>query len=544
MAGLLGNTLRQPAPPPEPEADEQDVDISDVVVDQSRPEVVVELPDGSVTVHLGGGAPPVNDLKDSKFSDNLALALEESTLGIIAEELLEGIAQDEISRQDWLEERAEGIKLLALKIEKPSSSSAGSAAGVDNTSRSRHTLLLEAALRFQANARGELLPTDGPVKIEQKLAGDTVQGDDLAQLLEDDMNYYLQKTASEYYPDTDRMLLWTAVGGCGFKKVYRCPLRRRPVSESVDAVDLIVSNNATDLLNADRVTFRVRMRQTTMKRMQFLRVYRPIDLAPPSQPQRNSVDEEKDAISGIAVSMRPEDVPFEIYECYCQIDVPGDEHKEKGEVTGLPRPYKVSIDKSSRTILEIRRNWRDKDEMELPREVFVKFPYVPGFGFYELGLIHIAGNPTVAATALLRIMIDAGIYGNFPGFLVAKSGDKQNTTDLNVPPGGGAPIDTSMVTDGDIRKVIFPLPYKEPGQAIFNLLENIVTAGSRVAGAAGHCGGGGEAGRSGRNDSGFDRTGDENHGRRAQENAHLAGEGIRAPPRSVPRISRGFLEVQ
>lgn len=481
MAGLLGTTLRAPSPEPEPDVDPEDVDLSETIVaDGSKPSVVIEFPDGSVTVNFGKPAEGPA-LKDTKFDDNLALSLDETALGVLCEDLMRGIEEDDLSRHDWLDERAEGIKLLALKIEKPQSSGS---TGVENTSRSRHTLLLEAALRFQANARGELLPTDGPVKIEAKNGRDTLEGDDLASMLEDDFNYYLQTTASEYYPDTDRMLLWTGVGGSGFKKVYRCPVRRRPVSESVDAADLIVSSGATDLLNAERVTFVSRMRQSTMKRMKYLKVYRDVALAMPSYQMQNSVDEEKEAVTGITISNRPEDIPHTILECYAMTDVIGDEHKDKGEITGLPRPYKIAIDKDSRTILEIRRNWHQQDEMERPRETFVKFPFVPGFGFYELGLIHIAGNPTVAATALLRIMIDSGIYGNFPGGLVAKGTDKQNTSDISVPPGGFAPIDVSMIPDGDIKKAVMALPYKEAGQAIMALFQDIVTTGSRVAGAA------------------------------------------------------------
>ena len=474
--------LREPAPDEEPLPDSETVILDGGTVTQDKPSVVVDFPDGSVKINIGGAPADAKPLRDTKFDENLAEHLGEHELGTLAEELIRGIEEDQRSREEWLQERAEGIKLLALKIERPSSSQAGASAGVDNTSRSRNTMLLEACLRFQATASGELLPTGGPVKVENKLSNDTLEGDDLAQLLEDDFNYYLTKTASEYVPDTERMLLWVAAGGSGFKKVYRCPIRRRPVSESVDAEDLCVSNAATDLGNADRVTFTTRMRQSTMKRMQYLKVYRDVPLAQPSNEPMTAVDEEKESITGVTLSMRPEDTPFTIHECYCQIELQGDEKKDGGEITGLPRPYKVTIERSSRTILEIRRNWRKDDEMERPREVFVKFPFVPGFGFYDIGLIQIAGNPTTAATALLRIMIDGGIFGNFPGGLVSKGSDKQNTTDISVPPGGFAPIDVSMIPDGDIRKAVMALPYKSPDQAIFALYQEIVKDGSRVAG--------------------------------------------------------------
>ena len=353
MAGLISTTLRE-APPPQPELPDAQtivIDSGGAVSSPGKPNVVVDLPDGSVSIHLGAGAQNNQPLKDAKFDANLALHLSESYLGTLADELLRGIEEDERSRSEWLEERAEGIKLLALKIEKPSTAQQGASAGVDNTSRSRNTMLLEACLRFQATASSELLPTGGPVKVEDKLSQDTMEGDELAQLLEDDFNYYLTQTAREYVPDTERMLLWTAAGGSGFKKVYRCPIRRRPVSESVDAANLCVSNAATDLANADRVTFTSTMRQSVMKRMKHLKVYRDVDLSLPSVEPLNAVDEQKQEITGVTISNRPEDIPYTILECYCQIDLEGDENKEKnGEPTGLPRPYKVAIEKSSRQI--------------------------------------------------------------------------------------------------------------------------------------------------------------------------------------------------
>jgi hypothetical protein len=486
MAGLVSPTvqvMREAPPPAPPEDAEQTVVLDPQQLSPDKDAIVIKFDDGSVSVNLNPQATQNGSLKDAKFDDNLAEKINDIDLGTLAEELLLGIDDDERSRKEWLQERADGIKLLALKIEKPNGNTGGSSAGVDNTSRTRHPLMLEAALRFQANARSELLPTDGPMKLENYDSDDTLEGDDLAQALEDDMNYYMTVTASEYYPDTDRMLLWVPVGGSGFKKVYRCPIRRRPVSESVDAADLCVSNAATDLQNADRVTFTTRMRQSVMVRMQKLKVYRDVDLGQPMQMQKNAVEEEKENVSGVRDTQRPEDQRYTVLECYCMLNLKGDEHKEGGEETGIPRPYKVSIEKGSRTILEIRRNWKKDDEMERAREVFVKFPFIPGFGFYDLGLIHIAGNATVAATALLRLMIDSGIFSNFPGFLVAKGLDKQNTTDISVPPGAGAPIDVSMVQDGDIRKAAMPLPYKTIDQALMSLYQDIVTTGSRVAGA-------------------------------------------------------------
>ena len=334
--------MREAPSPVEPDEESRDIVLDPAQLSETKSAIVVTFPDGSVTINTNPAETPKSNLADAKFNANLAESIGTEALSALAEELLTGIDEDERSRAEWLEERAEGIKLLALKIEKPGGQGA-SAAGVDNTSRTRHTLLLEAALRFQANARSELLPTDGPVKIENQDGGDTLEDDDLAQMLQDDMNYYMTVTASEYYPDTDRMLLWTGVGGSGFKKVYRCPVRRRPVSESVDAADLCVSNNATDLQNADRVTFTTRMRQSVMKRMQHLKVYRDIDLGVPTMQPHNSVEEAKQEVTGVREGRRPEDMRYTILECYCMVNLAGDEHKEGSEETGLPRPYKVSL---------------------------------------------------------------------------------------------------------------------------------------------------------------------------------------------------------
>lgn len=452
--------------------------------DETKPKVEIALPDGQVVIQFGKPAQDSTPLHDAAFEANLALHMGETDLNRLADELILGIEADNDSRREWLEERAEGIRLMALKIERPSSSSAGAGAGVDNTSRSRDTLILEAVIRGQANASAELLPADGPVKITNKMGRDLIEDDDEAQSLEDDMNYWLTEVASEYFPDTEKMLLWTFMGGSGFKKVYRCPLRQRPVSESVDAADLIISNQATDIANADRVTFQTRMLQSTMKRMQYLKVYRDVALGQPNHEGKTAVEEAKEEITGVTVSQRPEDTPFTIWECYCKIDLPGDEHKKGGEPTGLPRPYKITIDKTSRQILEIRRNWRKGDKLERPREVFVKFPYVPGMGFYDLGLIHLAGNPTVALTAMLRLMIDNGIYANFPGGVAAKGATKQNTMDLACAPGQFQIFDTSGVADGDIRKAVMPLPYKEFGPGLMNLFKEVQSSGQRVAGTA------------------------------------------------------------
>jgi len=422
-------------------------DGSDIAkTDENGAILEIEHPDGSVTISLDGKS--IYDDKKERSSDgwygNLVEDISEMQLSTIAEDLLRGIRDDIDSRRDWIEDRAQGIKLLGLKIEIPGLQGSADGAPIEGMSKVRHPLLLEAVLRFQANARSELLPTDGPVKIRNDNNNPTLQDDQLANALQKDLNHYLTATATEYYPDTDRMLLMLGFGGTAFKKVYFCPLRNRPVSETVDANDLIVTNSATDLRNAKRITHRVMMTPNTVKRLQILGVYRDTDLSTPQPPDLDSVQREKNAQQGITdETFNPEDRDREIYEVYCDLDLPGFEHKYKGKITGLEIPYIVTIDKSSRTILSIVRNYAE-DDQELPtaKKRFVKYTFVPGMGFYDIGLLHILGNTTNAITAAWRELLDAGMYNNFPGFLMADTGARQNTNIFRVPPGGAALVKT------------------------------------------------------------------------------------------------------
>ena len=446
--------------------------------------VRIEHGDGSVTVSLDGK--PLNETgkKSNKgWFDNLVDDIDDAELARIADDLLRGVEDDLETRQEWVEDRAQGLKLLGLKIELPGLQGATDGAPVEGMSRVRHPLLLEAVLRFQANARSEMLPTDGPVKIRDDGNGDTAEHDRLADALEKDMNHYLTSTATEYYPDTDRMLLLLGFGGTAFKKVYFCPLRNRPVSESVDADDLIVNNAATDLSNAKRVTHKLMMRPSTVKRMQILGVYRDSDLSQPHQPKTDAVKEMKNAQQGISnEARRPQDRDREIYECYCELDIAGFEHKHKGAHSGLEIPYRVTIDVSSKQILSITRNY-DEDDKELPeaKTTFIKYTFVPGLGFYDIGLLHILGNTTNAITAAWRELLDAGMYSNFPGFLFADTGARQNTNIFRIPPGGGAPVKTGGMP---INQAIMPLPYKEPSQALMALVSDMAETGMRIGGTA------------------------------------------------------------
>ena len=455
------------------------------ILDQKGNVLEIEHGDGSISISLDGR--PINPAKSAddrtNWFRNLAEELPNDQLYSIADDLIRGIDDDLTSRKDWIEERSTGLRLLGLKIEIPGLGGSAEGAPVEGMSRVRHPLLLEAVLRFQANARSELLPTDGPVKVRNDDNNATLGEDQLANALERDMNHYLTSTAPEYYPDTDRMLFMLGFGGTSFKKIYYCPLRNRPVSESVDADDLIVNNAATDLQNAKRVTHRVMMRPSVVKRLQILGVYRDVELSTPLPAKLDSVQREKKAQQGVAdESSNPEDRDREIYEVYCELDIPGFEHKLKSKITGLEIPYRVTIDVSTKEVLSIVRNY-DEDTKDLPeaKANFVKYTFVPGMGFYDIGLLNILGNTTNAITAAWRELLDAGMYANFPGFLFSDQGLRQNTNIFRVPPGGGAPIKTGGM---DIRQAIMPLPYKEPSGALMTLVENMAQTGMRIGGTS------------------------------------------------------------
>lgn len=515
-----------------------------------------EHSDGSATIDFSPKVSTESDTKDN-FYRNLAKDIDEGELSRIANELLEGIQSDIDSSKEWRETRARGITLLGLKLEEPRADGSSTSAPIEGMSTIRHPLLLESTLRFQANARGELLPAAGPVKVRNDTpvrppeiapppippmlppmghnGGPPLEGappmapgmaeggvppmqppmapqmgamgmpppqpvtpsmppppdmgppiglvEDLASALETDMNHYLTATATEYYPDTDRMLFYVGFGGQGFKKVFNCPLRRRPVSESVDAENLIVSNAATNLEDCGRVTHRIRMRPSILKRMQILGAYLDVPITSTQlYPVMDAVEKKKNEVQGINPQpQKPQDADHEIYECYCELDIIGFEHKKGSKITGLQLPYKVTIHKESRQILEVRRNYNKDDKLGLPKQYFVEFPFVRALGFYGIGLIHIAGNTTSALTAAWREMLDAGMFASFPGFIYAKGAGRQLTNQFRVPPGGGIPMETGTMP---LRDAIMPLPYREPGAGFTSFITHVEEVGQRVSGTA------------------------------------------------------------
>lgn len=491
MTPGLASAIRQPGPEEDvgPGDDDIIVEMADEGADlpeiDSKGNIIkIEHGDGSVTVSLDGR--PIDGAdREAKLEwfDNLVDDIESGELNRIASDLLDGVEYDLSSRKDWIESRTQGLKLLGLQIEIPGLQGASDGAPVEGMSRVRHPLLLEAVLRFQANARSELLPTDGPVKVRNDDNNAELREDQLANALERDLNHYLTAVATEYYPDTDRMLLMLGFGGTQFKKVYFCPLRNRPVSETVDADDLIVNNDATDLSNAKRITHRVMMRPSVVKRLQIMGVYRDVALGTPKAANLDSLQREERAQQGIEVSTtKAEDRDREIYEVYCELDIKGFEHKHKGKASGLEIPYRVTIDVSSKEILSIVRNYsEDTKDLPVSRKNFVKYTFVPGLGFYDIGLLHILGNTTNAITAAWRELLDAGMYSNFPGFLMADTGGRQNTNIFRVPPGGGALVKTGGLP---ISQAIMPMPYQPPSQALMMLVDNMAQTGQRIGGTS------------------------------------------------------------
>jgi len=530
MAAPTSLRLVDPTPEPSPFDGPSVVELPDDDSGVSMQDGVlkIEHPDGSVTIDLD---PDLSESKsdDDDFYRNIAGELDDGTLAKIASDLLIGIEYDEQSRKEWLATRARGISLLGLKLEEPRGDTGTASAPLEGMSVIRHPLLLEATIRFQATARGELLPATGPVKVRNDavpkperqqpplvppppaqspfdapnppnpmanpmanpmmgdnggppLEDEEVNGDALDELgdaLERDMNHYLTVTATEYVPDTDRMLFYIGFGGDGFKKVYNCPLRRRPVSESVDAENVIVSNAATDIRNCGRVTHKIKMRRSTLRRMQIIGAYRDVPLSLPSLAEPiDPVEQAKAGIAGVRPQpTRNEDADYVIYESYCELDLAKFAPKQfKGKA--LPLPYVITIEKDSRKVLAVRRNWDEDDEQCLTKQFFVQFPFIRGLGFYGLGLIHILGNVTLTLTAIWREFIDSGMFANFPGFLIAEGAGRQKTNQIRVPPGGSQAI---QVPPGmRIQDAIMPLPYKEPGPAFTGFVQHVEEVGQRL----------------------------------------------------------------
>lgn len=432
---------------------------------------------GNTVVDYKPRHPKVANAPDA-FGKNLAESIDEANLDRIAVDIFEGIDADIQSRAEQINTYTNNMDMLGLKIEKGNGTGGADGQSVSNV---RHPVLLESIVKFQAAASPEMLPASGPCKVMND-ADDSLQEDELAQSLEKDVNWYLTKVATEYYPDTDQANFYLGYGGTIFKKIYKCPVRRRPVSEAVYIPDLIISNDATDIQNANRVTHVLRYMKSDVKRMQNMKIWRKVELAAPvSKPTVTQTKEGQ--ISGVTPQVnRLPDIPRIIYECYTELwmgeyDVTT---REKGQPDGLPLPYRVTLDLESRKILEIRRDWKQSDDMFRRKRHFVKFGLIPGFGFYNLGFLHLIGNQTKALTAIWRILVDAGMFSNFPGGVMV-DGIRLNNNIIRPNPGEFIPIKTGP--QQDITKAFLPMPYKEPSTVLLQLAQMIGEDAERMSGA-------------------------------------------------------------
>jgi len=440
--------------------------------------LAIDQPDGGVIIQLNQprSEKASADEDPTKFYRNLAVDLDDGLLNVLALELYEAVDADDRSRSEWLADRAERMGLLGLKSEDPRTSD--SSAAVDGQSVVVNPMLLEAVLKGWANAQAELLPAEGPCKIANYGDEANTKLDELSEAYQRDMNYYLTTTATEFVPQTQHMLLWGCYfGGSGFKKIYMHPLKKRPTSEKVDPEDLIVSDTMTDLASCERITHQISMRQSVMKRYQKKGVYRDVYLAPPT-PQPNQVKEEIASTQGVAVNRdRPEDMPYTLWEVQCELDLP--EFAPEG-FDGIPLPYLVTMDKDSQVILSIRRDWKPEDEECERKKMYVRYPYVPGPGFYGTGLASIMGNSTAAMTAAWRISLDTGMYANFPSFLTDKLAGRQLTNDFRLSPGTGQQIETG---GRPIKEVVMELPYKDVTPGLMQMMDKITEQSKGVGGS-------------------------------------------------------------
>ena len=448
-------------------------------VNHQADSIETDQPEGGVVVQLNAGVNSRDD-GENKFYQNLAERIDSVKLSQIANDLYDAISKDDESRKQSLDIRAKGLKLLGLKLEEPQSTVADSSAGVEGLSTVRNPVLLDAMLRGWANARAELLPAEGPAKIEIDDEGPAAE-EDLADRLEQDFNHYLTQVATEYYPETSHMLLWgTYFGGSGFKKVYRCPMRERPVAESVPVEDLIVSDAAKDFRSCERITHQSEMRQSVMKRMKFLGVYRDASLTQPT-PEHNTVDTTVANIQGVKAERdRPQDQPYTIWECQCELDL--DEYAPKQyKGKGIPLPYRVTMDKDSREILALYRDWHEDDEQATRKRLYVKYPYIPGPGFYGTGMLGLLGNLANELTTVDRESLDAGKYASFPAGLIQKLAGRQNTSDFRLAPGEFIPVETNNLP---LNQVVMPLPYKDVTAGLMAMRDKVLAQAKEISGSA------------------------------------------------------------
>ena len=435
------------------------------------PDIEIEIEDPEeVTIRAGDTEIEIDpDTDEGDFNNNLAEDLDESVLTELAGDLLGEFDEDISSRKDWIQTYVDGLELLGMKVEDRTEPWPG-ACGV------HHPLLAEAVVKFQAETMSETFPAQGPVRT-QIIGKETNEKKDAAARVQEDMNYQLTDVMVEYRPEHERMLWGLGLAGNAFKKVYFDPSLGRQVAMYVAAEDVVVPYGASSLEVAERVTHVMRKTPNELKKLQASGFYRDIDLPDPV----NSMDEVEQKISEQLGFRAETDDRYKLLEMHVDLVIEDDDYRDEAENDlEIALPYVITIDKETETVLSIRRNWNPDDKKKLKRNHFVHYSYVPGFGFYAFGLIHLIGAFAKSGTSLIRQLVDAGTLSNLPGGFKTK-GLRVKGDDTPISPAEWRDVD---VASGTMRDNIMPLPYKEPSQVLYSLLGTIVDEGRRFAGMA------------------------------------------------------------
>ncbi len=419
--------------------------------------------DGGIIVNFDQSTEIEEEVSAEEWYSNIAENIHEEDLTFIANEVLDTFQADKDSRGDWESMFERGFDLLGLKLEDASEPFEGACTAV-------HPLLIESAVKFQAKASQELFPSGGPVK-SQILGTQSVQKQEQANRVQNFMNYQLTEQMPEYFDEMERMLFHLPLIGSAFKKVYYDENLKRPVSEFIPIDQFYVSYNASDLRKADRYTHIIYKNPIDMYKDLESGIYSNIELPEATNPNPSSFATKMDTILGLSPTS-DSDPQYVLLEQHVQLDIPDSETEE-----GQFAPYIVTVEEQSRQILSIRRNYEPNDPNKEKRIHFVHYRFVPGFGFYGLGLIHFLGNLTMTATAAMRNLVDAGQFSNLPGGFKAKGVRMVGDNDP-IAPGEFKEVEATGI---DLSKAIIPLPYKEPSSTLYNMLQFVTTAGQKFA---------------------------------------------------------------
>jgi len=447
---------------------QQPQSMDDLAQEEEAIEIEIIDPE-AVNIHAGDLDISIGKGEDDEFDENLADTLSEDDIMEMASELAGDIEQDKSSRKDWERAYTEGIKLLGLQYEDRTEPWNG-ASGVF------HPMITEAVVRFQSETITETFPAQGPVRTKI-LGKETPEKKEASIRVEEDMNYELTEVMREFRPEHERMLWSLPATGSAFKKVYYDPNIGRQISIFVPAEDILLPYGTSDLDTCYRLTHVMRKTKNEIVKLQQAGFYRDIELPDPSKEQDN-IKKAKDKETGFSDI---NDDRYTLYESHVDLVLRGDEDKDDdGKPTGITRPYVVTLIKGSNDVLAIRRNWEQEDPLEIKRQHFVHYQYIPGFGAYGFGLFHLIGGYAKSATSLMRQLVDAGTLSNLPGGLKSR-GMRIKGDDTPIAPGEWRDVD---IGSGALRDSILPLPYKEPSQVLMGLLGQIVEEGRRFAATA------------------------------------------------------------